>query len=75
MHKLEYVIENEMHKVKRGFWNTNRSLNVEQTTRPSDSQFKKKQNLPNSSLGRTGRYLDLAREYKTMEQEGVGVTN
>ena len=46
MHHLESVLENEMHKL---LWKTNRSLNLGQTTRPSDSKQKKKkkkENLP-----------------------------
>ena len=44
----EYVLENETHKPLE-FWDTNRSLNLGQNTRPSDSQ-PKKEKLPNSDL-------------------------
>ena len=40
MHNLESVRKNEMHK--RGFWYTNGSANLGQTSRPSDSQQQKK---------------------------------
>ena len=71
-----------------GFWNTNGSSNVDQTTRPTDCQ-QKKENVPNCGLCRSGwsqgklkkkankyKYLALARELeKSMEHESNGDAN
>ena len=40
MHNPESILENE--KPKLGFWDTNRSLNFIQTTKPSDIQQQQK---------------------------------
>ena len=72
-----------------GVWNTNKSPNLGQTTRPSNSQPKKKKKLPNNELSRPGRpqgkikrnekrdnFVDFAWELKNnMERETVGDTN
>ena len=78
MYNPESVLENA--QTSLGFWNTNGSLNLGQTTISSDCQ-QNKQNLPNSRLCRSGwpqikkmiqsekknKYLDLARELESFE--------
>ena len=69
-----------------GFWNTNRSPNLGRTTRPSDSQQKKRTcrivdfDVPiyhkSKESEKKEKYLDLAREQKkTMEHGGDDDTN
>ena len=41
MHNPESIQENETHKIPRDFKFSNRSSNLGQTTRPSDSQITK----------------------------------
>ena len=42
MHNLEFVLENETYKLALGFWDTNGSPNLGQTTRSSDRKQTKK---------------------------------
>ena len=42
MHNTESVLENEMHKIRWDFLDINGSPNLGQTTRPSDSQQKRR---------------------------------
>ena len=73
-----------------GFWDTNGSPNLSQTTGPQNNQQEKKENLPNCGLWcpgwsqskierkRKDKYLDLARELKkkkTVAHESDGDTN
>ena len=71
-------------KISLGFWHTNGSPNLGRSTRPIDSQQKrKKENLLDSGLCRSGwtqgktegkrkkdKYMDLARELKKHESDG-----
>ena len=71
-----------------GFWDTNRSPNLDQTTRSSGSQQKKRicqivdfavladHGVKLKESEKRNKYLDLVRELKkTMEHKGDGDTN
>ena len=54
MLKLESVLENVTHEISLGFWDTNKSPNPGQKTRPNDNKQRKKENPPNSRPYRPG---------------------
>ena len=41
MYNQEYVLENDLHKFLWNFWDTNKSPNLGETTRTSESQQKR----------------------------------
>ena len=76
MHNPESVLENETQN-SLGFWDTNESFNLDKTTRPSDSQQKKKRicrivdfavpvdhRIKLKESEKRDKYLDLTRELK-----------
>ena len=67
----------------QGFWDTKRSPNSSQTTRPCDSHHQQKKNEKKKERicrrvkesEKSVKYLDLAKEQKTMQHENDGDTN
>ena len=78
MHNQESVLKNETQKTPLGFWDTNWSPNLRQTTRPSDSHKKKRtcwvvdfgvpadNRVKLKENEKRNKYLDFAREFKKL---------
>ena len=79
MHNPAAVLENDTHRLLRGFWHTNRSPNLGQKTRPYSNQQKRKKKTTCKTVDfavpadhriklneseTKHKYLDLARELK-----------